>query len=58
METFGDKYNIGPRVARYEFGKYRGADVEYTVPETGEVRSVFVPSGSSLIASIGDDLKK
>jgi hypothetical protein len=59
MQTFGEKYNIsGFKAARSESGEYRGSDYEYTVPETGELRQLFVPASSSLVQSLLNDLRK
>jgi hypothetical protein len=59
MQTIGERYNIsGFKAARSESGEYRGSDYEYTVPETGELRQLFVPAGSSLIETLLRDLRK
>lgn len=58
MQTFGEKYQMSSDFRRVvEFNSYVGHEVDYTVPETGERRTVFVPSGASVIERMLDDCK-
>ena len=56
--TIEEKYSISAGRKVYEYDKYRGVEYDYVVPETGEERTLYVPSGSSLVETLRESLKK